>query len=96
MTGTVTPIVTGLNAAHGLLFMPAAPGVPDVAALYQTLSRDLAQAFANLGVFTGQAGAFGPAGTTPDASTPSAASIIGLLSGNASSALAGLLPVAKG
>ena len=27
-TGTVTPIITGLNAAHGLLFMPAASGRP--------------------------------------------------------------------
>ncbi len=95
-TGTVTPIVTGLNGAHGLLFMPAASGVPDVAALFQTLSQDLYQAFASLGTSAGQAGASGPAGTTPDACTPSAASIIGLIGGNASSALAGLLPVAKG
>jgi len=49
-TGTVTPIVTGLNAAHGLLFMPAAPGAPDLTTLFQTLSQDLYQAFANLGV----------------------------------------------
>jgi len=32
---------------------------------------------------------------TPDASTPLATSIISLIGGNASSALAGLLPVAK-
>ncbi len=95
-TGTVTPIITGLNAAHGLLFMPAAtPGAPDLAALFQTLSQDLAQAFANLGVSTGGARA-GATGTVPGAPTPSAASIISLLRGDASGVLAGLLPVAKG
>ena len=94
-TGTVTPIITGLNAAHGLLFMPAASGTPDLAALFQTLSQDLYQAFANLSTSAGQAGASGPAGMTPDASTPLATSIISLIGGNASSALAGLLPLAK-
>ncbi len=95
-TGTVTPIVTGLNAAHGLLFMPAAPSAPDLAALYQTLAQELAQAFANLGVSTGQAGSSGSAGTATDGSAPSAASIVSLISGDASSTLAALLPIAKG
>ncbi len=95
-TGTVTPIITGLNAAHGLLFMPASSHALDLAALLQTLSQDLYQAFANFGLSAGQAGgSAGPAGTLPDASTPSAASIISLIGGNASNALAGLLPVAK-
>jgi len=95
-TGAVTPIITGLNASHGLLFVPAAPGAPDLAALFQTLSQDLAQAFANLGVSASQAGAFGAAGTVPGASAPSAASLISLISADTSGALAGLLPVVKG
>ncbi len=95
-TGTVTPIITGLNGAHGLLFMPASPGASDVAALFQALSQDFAQVFANLGLSTSQAGASGAAGTTPNASTPSAASLISLINADTSGALAGLLPVAKG
>jgi hypothetical protein len=35
----LTPVITGLNAAHGLLFMPASPGSPELAALLQTLSQ---------------------------------------------------------
>jgi len=95
-TGTMTPIVTGLNGAHGLLFMPAASGTPALASLFQTLSQDLAQAFANLGLSTSQAGTPGAAGTAPDAFTPSAASLISLINADTSGTLAGLLPVAKG
>ena len=93
--GTATPIITGLNAAHGLLFMPTASGAPDLTTLFQTLSQDFYQAFANLGTSAGQTGASGSAGSTPDTFTPTAAAIISLIDGSASSALAGLLPVAK-
>ncbi len=92
-TGTVTPIVTGLNAAHGLVFVPSLPGTPDLTALLQTISQDIYQAFAGLASFAGQAGASATGGTASDLSIPQAASIISLGSGNASNALAGLLPV---
>ncbi len=91
-SGTVTPIITGLNAAHGLLFAPASSDAPDLTALLQTLSQDLRQAFAGIGA-TGSSGA---GGATLDASVPSAASIVTLLTSDASNALAGLLPAARG
>jgi len=95
-TGTVTPIITGLNGSHGLLFVPDAQGAPDVAALLQSISQDLYQAFANLGSSTGQGGASSSGGAASNPSIPSAASVISLLSGDASNALALLLPTAKG
>jgi len=95
-TGTVTPIITGLNGSHGLLFVPDAQGAPDVAALLQSISQDLYQAFANLGSSTGQGGASSSGGAASNPSIPSAASIISLVSGDASNALALLLPTAKG
>ena len=88
-------ILTGLNAAHGLVFMPAAPSAPDLTASLQTLSQDLYQAFANLGVSAGQTGSLGSGGATLHPSIPSVASIISVVSGNASNALAGMLPVAN-
>jgi len=91
-SGTVTPIITGLNAAHGLLFAPASSDAPDLTALLQTLSQDLRQAFAGIGA-TGSSGA---GGATLDASVPSAASIVTLLTSDASNVLAGLLPTARG
>jgi len=95
-TGTVTPIITGLNGSHGLLFVPAASAAPDLASVLQNVSQDLYQAFANLGSFTGQGGSSGSMGAASDPSIPSAASIISLVSGDASNALALLLPTAKG
>jgi len=88
-TGTVTPLITGLNGSHGLLFIPDASGAPDLAAVLQGISKELYQTFANLG----------PAdlgGAIPSGSAPSAASILSLLSGDASKALAMLLPTANG
>ncbi len=95
-TGVVTPILTGLNAAHGLLFSPSTLGTPDLAALLQTLSQDFYQAFANLASSAGQTGSVGSGGATLDTPIPSAASIISLASSNASNTLAGLLPVTNG
>jgi len=94
-TGTVTPIITGLNGSHGLLFVPAASAAPDLASVLQNVSQDLYQAFANLGSFTGQGGSSGSMGAASDPSIPSAASIISLVSGDASNALALLLPTAR-
>ncbi len=95
-TGTVTPIITGLNGSHGLLFVPAASAAPDLASVLQNISQDLHQAFANLGSSTGQGGSSGSVGAAPDPSVPSAASIISLVGSDASNALALLLPTAKG
>jgi len=95
-TGTVTPIITGLNGSHGLLFVPAASAAPDLASVLQNISQDLYQAFANLGSSTGQGGSSGSVGAAPDPSVPSAASIISLVGSDASNALALLLPTAKG
>ncbi len=95
-TGVATPVITGLNGAHGLLFTPSSPGTPDLAALLQTVSQDLYQAFANLGLSTDQAGSSGPGGATLNAPTPSAAFVLNLATSNVSHALAGLLPVANG
>ncbi len=88
-TGTVTPIITGLTGSHGLLFVPDASGAPDLTAVLQGISKELYQTFANLG-------ASGFSGTMPDGSAPSAASILSLLGGDASKALAMLLPTADG
>ncbi len=93
-TRVVTPILTGLNAAHGLLFAPSTSGAPDLNALPQVLSQDFTQVFASLASFTGQTGPLGSGSATLDPSIPSV-SIINLISGNASNALAGLLPVAN-
>ncbi len=95
-TGTTMPILTGLNAAHGLLFAPSTSGAPDLAVLLQALSQDLYQAFASLASSAGQAESLGFGSATLDPSIPSAASIISLASGNASNALAGLLPATNG
>jgi len=95
-TGTVTPVVTGLNGAHGLLFVPAASDAPDLASVLQNISQELYQAFANIGLSTGQDGSSGSMGAASEPSIPSAASIISLVSGDASNALALLLPTAKG
>jgi len=99
-TGTVTPVVTGLNGSHGLLFVPAASGAPDLASVLQNVSQDLYQAFANIGLSTssgtGQGGSSGSMGAASNPSVPSAASIISLVGGDASNALALLLPTAKG
>jgi len=88
-TGTVTPLITGLNGSHGLLFIPDASGAPDLTAVLQGISKELYQTFADLGPADF-------AGAIPDGSVPSAASILSLLGGDASKALAMLLPTAKG
>jgi len=92
-TGTVTPVVTGLNAAHGLLFEPSTSGTPDLTALLKTISQDLYQAFANLGLSAQGAGSSGSGGMTPDPAI-SATAIASLVNGDASNALAGLFPTA--
>jgi len=92
-TGTVTPVVTGLNAAHGLLFEPSTSGTPDLTALLKTISQDLYQAFANLGLSAQGAGSSGSGGMTPDPAI-SATAIASLLNGGTSNALAGLFPTA--
>ena len=91
-TGTATPVVTGLNAAHGLVFVPSLSDAPDLTVLLQTISQDIYQAFADLASSAGQAGAPGAGGAALGLSIPPAASIVSLPS-NASDPLAGLLPV---
>ena len=89
-TGAVTPVVTGLNSAHGLLFAPSSPGGPDLTALLQTISDEIRQAFANVGSSANQ-----PAGSLASsfyASNPSAAAIFSLLGADANRALGGLVP----
>jgi hypothetical protein len=46
-TGTITPIVTGLNKRHGLLFVPAETKGAEIAELLKTVSPDLRDTIAS-------------------------------------------------
>ena len=84
-TGAVTPIVTGLNAAHGLLFIPSGTGNLDLAGLLQTIGQEIGQALTNLGASNGS-------GTVPGATTSSAASLASLVGTDVTSAFSTILP----
>ncbi len=89
-TGEVTPIVTGLSNAHGLVFQPSSPGSSDLAALLQSFSDDLLKAFPGIASSSGQTAR--SSDSSAYSSVPSAASILGLVGVDASHAYAGLLP----
>ena len=94
-TGTETPIITGLNAAHGLIFVPASSGSLDLAGLLQSISQDIAAAFANVGSLAAPSSAPASLGATLTASTPSPTFIANLVSSSASNTLSSIIPTAQ-
>ena len=94
-TGTATPIITGLNAAHGLLFVPSGTSSFDLAGLLQTITQDIAQALAGLGLPGSPSGTLNGLGAITGATAPSASSLASLVSTDAAHALNAVLPAVQ-